>query len=140
MSTFVQWVHLSAAVIGVGGIAFLHIILLPSVKTLSPEQRDLVLRAVMGKFRWASWSVIVLLLASGVYNVRQFYWEVAWGRSWMVLTAKILLALALFSISLALTLPFKSLDRFRARRQMWLSIALTLGMVVILLSAYLRRG
>lgn len=140
MSTFVQWIHLSAAVLGIGGIAFMHIILLPSARVLNPDQREILLKKVAAKFRWVSWSVILLLLASGLYNVRQFYWEVPWGHSWKVLTVKIVLALLLFIIVLALTLPLKFLNWFRARRQMWLAIALTLAMVVILISAYLRRS
>lgn len=140
MSTIVQWIHLSAAVFGVGGIAFMHIILLPSARVLNPDQREILLKAVAGKFRWVSWSVIVLLLGSGIYNVRQFYWEVPWGYSWKLLTVKIALALVLFMIVLALTLPLKFLHWFRARRQMWLAIALTLAMIVILVSAYLRRS
>ena len=140
MSTFVQWIHVSAAVFGIGGIAFMHIILLPSARVLNPDQREILLKAVTGKFRWVSWSVIFLLLASGLYNVRQFYWEVPWGHSWKVLTVKIVLALLLFIIVLALTLPLKFLQWFRARRQMWLAIALTLAMTVILISAYLRRS
>ncbi len=140
MPTFVQWVHLSAAVIGVGGIAFLHFVLLPSSEILSPEQRDLIFKVVLGRFRWVSWSVIALLLLSGLYNVREFYWEMAWGRAWLFLTIKITLALAMFAVSLCLTLPFKALNRFREKRAMWLSIALALGMIVILISAYLRRA
>ena len=140
MPTFVQWIHLSAAVLGVGGIAFLHIILLPSTRALSPDQRDAFLRTVMGKFRWVSWSAIALLFLSGLYNVRQYYWEVPWGHDWKLLTLKIFLALVVFTIALALSLPFKILDWFRARRQMWLAIALTLAMIVILISAYLRRS
>lgn len=139
MSTFVQWVHLSAAVLGVGGIAFLHIILLPSMRALNPDQRENLLKAVLGKFRWVSWSVILLLLVSGLYNVRQYYWEVPWGRAWMLLTVKIVFAILVFTIALALSLPLKFLNWFRAHRQMWLAIALTLAMIVILISAYLRR-
>jgi hypothetical protein len=51
---------------------------------------------------------------------------------------KIILALFVFAISLLLTLPLKIFDRFRARRQMWLSIAFGLALAVILISAYLR--
>ena len=131
MSTFIQWIHLGAAVFGVGSIAFLHIIVLPSVRVLNPDQRELVLKVVSGKFRWVSWSVIVLLLGSGLYNVRQYYWEVPWGRPWKMLTVKITLSIVLFLIVLALTLPLKIFDWFRARRQMWLAIALTLAMIVI---------
>jgi hypothetical protein len=53
---------------------------------------------------------------------------------------KIALAFAVFLIALCLTIPLKSLNWFRARREMWLAIALGLGMAVILISAYLRRG
>ncbi|HEV2351074.1 MAG TPA: hypothetical protein VG028_14630 [Terriglobia bacterium] len=140
MSTFVQWVHVSAAVLGVGGIAFLYIILLPSVRALNPDQRDTLLKAVLGKFRWVSWAVILLLLISGLYNVRQYYWEVPWGRAWLMLTVKIAFAMLVFAIALGLSLPLKFLHWFRARRQMWLAIALTLAMIVILISAYLRRS
>lgn len=140
MPTFVQWVHVTAAVIGIGGLAFLLAVLLPSARALATEERGQLLRAVSGRFRWVSWSVIALLILSGLYNVRQFYWEVAWGRSWIFLTVKIVLAFAVFGISLALTLPLRALERVRRRREMWLSIALALGLTVIFISAYLRRG
>lgn len=140
MPTFIQWVHVAAAVIGVGGIAFLSFVLLPSIRVLSPEERDQLMRAVAGRFRWVSWSVVALLVASGLYNVRQYYWEVAWGRSWLLLSIKIGLAFVVFAISIALSLPLGIFDRLRKRRQAWLRIALGLGLAVILISAYLRRG
>jgi uncharacterized membrane protein len=140
MPTLVQWIHVTAAVIGVGGMAFLLFVLRPSVGTLQPEHRDLLAKQVMDRFRWLSWSAIILLLASGLYSIRQYYWEVAWGKSWALLTVKIVIALLVFVIALALTLPFRLFDRVRARRQVWLSIAFGLAIAVIFISAYLRRG
>jgi uncharacterized membrane protein len=139
MSTIFQWVHIGAAVIGVGGIGFLIIVLLPSLSVLSADQRDQLARAVMRRFRWVSWTVIVLLLASGLYNVR-LVWEAPWGTYWRLLTVKISLAFLVFAISLGLTLPFNLLETFRARRKLWLMLALALALVVILISAYLRRA
>jgi len=139
MSTFLQWIHVTAAVIGVGGMAFLLLILTPSLKVLPPEQRDLLAKKVMKRFRWMIWLAILVLLLSGLYTVRQYYWEVAWGKSWELLTVKIVLALLVFIIALAPTLPFKVCDRVRARGQMWLSIAVGLAIAVILIAAYLRR-
>ncbi len=140
MSTLIQWVHLTAAVIGVGGIGFLLVILFPCARLLNPDQQALLLKAVSEKFRWVSWAVILLLLGSGLYNLRQFYWDSPWGLAWKMLTLKIVLALLVFAISFCLTLPLKFLDRFRARRTTWLSIAFALAIVVIYVSAYLRRG
>ena len=139
MSTLLQWIHVTAAVIGVGGMAFLLLILIPSLRAMQPEHRDLLAQQVMNRYRWMIWSAILVLLASGIYSVRQYYWELAWGKSWMLLTVKIVLALFVFIIALALTLPFKFFDRDRARWQIWLSIAVGLAIAVIFISAYLRR-
>lgn len=139
MSTVFQWIHVSAAVVGVGGMGFLLVVLLPSARVLTPEQRDLLLQAVGGKFRWVSWTVILLLIISGLYNM-SLVWEAPWGRYWQMLTVKIALAVVVFLISLSLTLPFKFLEPFHARRKPWLTAAFVVALVVILISAYLRRG
>ncbi|HXX24170.1 MAG TPA: hypothetical protein VEO19_13560 [Terriglobia bacterium] len=138
MPTFVRGIHVTAAVIGVGGLAFLLLVLTPSLGNLQPEQRDLLAKQVMDRFRWVLWTAIIVLLVSGLYSIREYYWEVAWGKSWALLTVKIVLALVAFVIALALTLPLKLFDWVRARRQVWLSIAVGLAVAVIFISAYLR--
>ena len=115
-------------------------LLMPSVRVLTPDQRELLMKKIQGRFRWVSWSVILLLIVSGLFNVRTFYWELAWGRAWMFLTAKIVLAIAVFAVSFALTMPLPVFDKIRARRQQWLTVAFTLAMIVILFSTYLRRS
>jgi putative copper export protein len=132
--------HLTAAVISVGGLAFLLLVLTPSLGNLPPAQRDLSAKQVIDRFRWVLWTAIIVLLVSGLYNVREYYWEVAWGKSWGLLTVKIILALVVFVIALALTLPLKLFNWVRARRQVWLSVAVGLAVTVIFISAYLRRG
>lgn len=129
---------MASAVIGVGAIGFVAFILLPSAGILNPQQRDLLLRVVQRRLRWVSWSVILLLLVSGVYNASLVY-EVPWGTYWTFLTLKIILAFLVFGILLCLTLPLKACNRFRARHEMWLAAAFALAMIVILISAYLRR-
>ena len=139
MSTLLQWIHVSAAVIGVGGMAFILFILTPAMRVLDAERREPFLRAVRQRFRWISWSVIILLIGSGVYNA-SLVWEAPWGRYWSWLTIKIALAMVVFLVVLCLTLPLKVLAPFRERRNVWLSLAFALALGVILISAYLRRG
>jgi len=139
MPTFLQWVHVTAAVIGVGGLTFLLVVLTPSLGDLQPEQRERLAKHVLDRFRWVIWVAIIVLLASGLYSVRENYWEVHWGRSWELLTAKIVLAFLVFVMSLALTLPFKAFNWVRAHRQVWLSIAVGMSVAIIFISAYLRR-
>jgi uncharacterized membrane protein len=139
MPTFVQWIHVTAAVIGVGGLAFLLLVLMPALSALPPDHRDLLAKQLMNRFRWVLWSSILVLLVSGFYSIRQYYWEAAWGKSWTLLTVKIVLSLFFFVVALALTLPLKLFERIRAQRQIWLSIALAVAIAVIFIAAYLRR-
>jgi len=140
MTTFMQWIHLMAAMIGLGGMAFLLLIMIPSLRVLSADQRETLAKAVGGRFRWASWSAIMLLVVSGLYNVRRYYWEEPWDQAWKLLTAKIILSFVLFCIVLGLTVPLTQFASLRARRRMWLVAAFVLGVVVVVISAYLRRG
>ena len=140
MTTFMQWVHLMGAVIGLGGIGFLLLILIPSLGVLSVEQRDALSKAVARRFRWATWSAVALLLLSGLYSIQHNYWEESWGRAWNLLALKILLSFVLFGIVLGLTIPFRLFEPLRARRRMWLLVAFILGVIIVLISAYLRRG
>ena len=139
LSTFVQWVHIASAIIAVGGYAFLLIALLPSLRVLDVERRELLQRAIFGRFRWILWGLILALLASGIYNTR-LAWEAPWGTYWKLLTIKIVLAFVFFAISICLTLPIALFRRFRARRGLWFSIALGIAGAVLLISTYLRRS
>ena len=121
-------------------MAFLAAILLPSLRIVDPEQRQLIVRSVTGRFRWVTWVIVPLLMSSGLYNVRQYYWEVPWGREWKLLVLKIALSGLMFSIVLALTLPFRMFDWFRVRRERWLAAALALGFIIFFISAFLRRN
>jgi uncharacterized membrane protein len=139
MATLAQWIHVSAAVVGVGGMGFMLFVLLPSAGVLDGEQREAFLKIVFGRFRWVTWTVIFLLVASGLYNVR-LVWLVPWGTYWKFLTLKIILAGVIFTIALFLTIPIGLFNAFRRKRQVWLAIAFWLAIGVILISAYLRRG
>jgi len=140
MSTVMQWVHVMAAVLVLGGIGFLLLILIPSLGVLSPEQRETITKAVAARFRWVSWSGVGLLLITGLYQVRRYYWEEPWGRAWRLLALKIALSFGLFFILLGLTLPLRWFAQMGARRRKWLLASFILGVVVVLISAYLRRG
>jgi uncharacterized membrane protein len=139
VSTFVQWVHIAAAVMAVGGYAFLLIALFPSLRILDLERRELLLRVVFERFRWVIWAVILVLFASGIYNTR-LAWEAPWGTYWNLLTIKIVLAFVFFAISVCLTLPIDLCRRFRARREFWFTVALGVASVILLISTYLRRS
>lgn len=140
MPTLMHWMHLMAAVLGLGGLGYLLLILLPSLEVLNPDQRQALAHAVAKRFRWISWSAIALLAITGTYNVRSYYWELPWGWAWKLLTIKIVLSFVLFVMVLAFTLPLRFLAPLQARRRQWLLATFILGICVVLISAYLRRA
>ena len=121
-------------------MGFLLLVLIPSLGVLDVEQREALSKAATGRFRWISWSAILLLVLSGLYNIRRYYWEEPWGPAWKFLAIKILLSFVLFGIVFGLSIPLKIFERMRVRRQTWLLVAFIVGVVVVLISAYLRRG
>ncbi len=129
-----------SAVIGLGGMGFMLLILIPSLGVLSADQREALARALASRFRLITWSAVALLLLSGLYNVRRFYWEEPGGAAWDYLILKVLLSFLLFGIVLGITIPFRLFEPLRARRRMWLLVAFIIGVVIVLISAYLRRG
>jgi uncharacterized membrane protein len=129
-----------AAVVALGAMSFLFLILIPSLQVLSPDQRAALAKAMAARFRWVSWGAMTVLLVSGLYQVRRYYWEEPWDHAWRVLTLKITLSFILFALVLGLTVPFKLFEPLQARRRAWLLVALILGVMVVLISAYLRRG
>lgn len=138
MRAFMQWLHVVAAAIAVGGTAFLWMILLPSLRPVDASARAQVMQGVLEKFRLTVWIVIAVLMVSGIYNLAtaDHLDDPTYRR---VLVAKILLAIALFAIALGLTLPTPMLAGFQKQRPRWLAVNVALGLLIILLAAYLRR-
>ncbi len=139
MSTLFQWIHVTAAVVGVGGIAFAIFCLIPAARALAPAQREALFKNSFDRFRWIIWSVILLLIVSGIYNTH-LVWQAPWGIYWKLLTIKIILAFAVFFILLLVTVPLKFLAVFRRHMDVWFSIAFGMSVAIILIAAYLRRG
>lgn len=139
MNPAIQWIHLLAAVVAVGGVIFVRAVLLPASES-EPGDPSLLQKAV-ARFRPILWTCIGLLLVSGLYNVYLVAVRGVLSISGYthVLITKIVLALIMFAIAFGLTLPGDPETGLRARRRFWLSVNVALGLVVLFLSAYLRR-
>ncbi|MGE0349346.1 CopD family protein [Hydrogenophaga sp.] len=62
-------VHLLAVILWVGGMAFAHFCLRPSVQSLEPPVRLRLLHAVLGRFFSLVMWAIVLVLATGLWMI-----------------------------------------------------------------------
>ncbi len=66
MTIILTWVHLLAAVSWIGGMLFLSVVLVPTLKReMSASQRAVLFRTVALRFRAVVWVAIAILLSTG---------------------------------------------------------------------------
>ncbi|MBI3911539.1 MAG: hypothetical protein HY320_11485 [Armatimonadetes bacterium] len=136
-----RWLHVAAAVVAVGGTAFVYFVLVPAETSEVPAA---FLDRVRQRFRRVIHIAIGLLLLTGLYNYLVVAipavqnWEPAARRALYhaLIGSKITLALALFLIAILLLKP---LPAMQSHRKMWLGVNLVLGALILLLGALLRR-
>jgi putative copper export protein len=144
LNVLMRWLHVASAVVGVGATVMMRFVLLPALQRL-PNGGE-VLDAVRPAFKRVIHSALGLLLLTGFYNylvvaIPKVHKLRAEGHEQLaaynpVMGAKILLALALFGIAIMLLAPTSPLQE---NRKTWLSVNVVLGMVILLLAAFLRR-
>ncbi len=140
LAALAQWLHLGAAVAAVGGVLYLRVVLLASLRAVPGEQRAVVLKAAGRRFHPILWASIAVLLVTGLQNVVEA--AATHGSNplyWRLLGLKVVLALVLFGLALGLSLPLPALAGLRARRPQILVVNLVLAAAVLYLSAVLRR-
>ena len=140
MEVVAQWLHVVAAALAVGGVACIRLVVLPSAEALDEEARATLMEGVHTRFRQIIALSITLLLISGLYNVGI---AAATGRMMTPgylypIIAKIVLALVVFKIAFMLIIPGPAFAGVKAKRKGWLMVNLVLGLIIILLAAYLR--
>jgi len=136
MFSLVQGLHLLSVVIAVGGAITLRFVVMPY---LSGEENSVHRQAILSRWRLVLWLAIILIIVSGLGNAQQAYMRVErdffyWG----IFAVKSVLALALFTISIMLTMPMKAFDTFRNRWNHWMHLVVAIGTIILFLSAWLR--
>jgi len=139
-----RWVHVLAAVVLVGGAIFQLCVLLPSARQLPEEAHTALQAQVASRWRKLIMIGVGLLILSGFYNfVRAIIIPKAAGMKLpssyhMVIGMKILLAFVVFFLASALSGKSKALENFRTHRKKWLTITVTLAVIVIALAGYAK--
>ncbi len=136
------WIHVLAAMVWIGGMAFLSLVLVPALRCVdNPALRVDFLKLVGRRFRVAAWGSILVLIGTGLTNlVLLGQWpsfQTAFGR---LLVIKLLAV----GLMLAVTTFHDVIASVRLRSSMgvvkWLPRAgLVLGLVVVLCAVSLGR-
>jgi uncharacterized membrane protein len=129
-----RYVHVVSAIFAVGGMAFIALCLMPSVRLLEDKLGQTVVEIAARRFQRVLWVSIAGLVVSGVFN-----WMVS-AEAYRALGAvgnaligtKVLLAMVMFAVAW-----MGSMQRLRPRVVQMIN--LHLAAVVILLASILRH-
>lgn len=150
----VQWLHITAAVVWLGGKIFTSLALNPVLRLkATPEQRLELLAALGRRFKYLSWGSLTVLIITGVFNVSQRVSsldELLGSRFGITLLAKVSIVAVMIAISAAHSLfltPMlkkqvkeEDMAGFNRTRRMVVLVArgnIFLGILVLLLAVML---
>ena len=134
--------HVSTAIVLVGGSVFMTFVLLPTAEQLSTAEHDKLRGLINGKWKRYVHAGILLFLVTGFYNFyRQLPNHKGDGLYHALVGTKILLALGLFFIASALVGRSAAFESIRASRAKWLKIMVLLAAIIVGISGFVKvRG
>ncbi|OGL58194.1 MAG: hypothetical protein A3I72_16465 [Candidatus Tectomicrobia bacterium RIFCSPLOWO2_02_FULL_70_19] len=129
-------VHVLSAILAVGGVAFLRFVALPFAEGLPDAEKQRFQQAIRKRFVPILHGSFAMLLLTGIHHITRL----ALNRLPFTgaLVAKIVLALAIIFIGVALTMP-SGFAGMKARRKQWLLVNLCLALVVVFLGVWVTH-
>ncbi len=158
LRVIVDWLHLAAAVIWIGGIHYHAVILAPALRRLEPQARNALVQKVQASFSRIVWiSIVLLVLAGGMKATWRGVWPMIFHNAYgtvfgvkMIVVLSMIVVAAVFSFGIgrrfqALMASSEDDDRFaaevgalQAKMAALVRINLALGFVILFLVAMLR--
>ena len=139
LDTLMQWLHLAGAVTAIGGLIYARLVVAPCLAGLAPEARSKLAGELVARARPISFAVIGVLLVTGLFNLLTHL--TGHSRAYHIaLGIKLLLALHVFSVFFLLAVPPGVNPGRDARRPRLMLGAAISGLIILCLSAYMRRN
>ncbi len=135
--------HLSAAIIAGGAIVFQRFALLPALRSVEEGPRTQVRAVILRRWRGVVWTCIGFLLLSGLltflfFKLPEYHGKAYAGLYHGLFGLKLLAALALFHAVTILVMPGEHFEKYRARAGFWLSYAVALLAVIVIVAGVMR--
>ena len=131
LNVLMRWLHITSLVVLIGGIVYARAVAAPAFETLARDARSALEEALAARYRFLVFAAISGLVVSGLYNILSNPGHTP--RYHMILGIKLLLVLHVFAVAILVVRPRNE------RRTRMMTGTMISGLVVILLSAYLRR-
>jgi uncharacterized membrane protein len=131
LSVIMRWLHITSAVVVVGGVLYARFVIAPALATLAAQDQETLGGAMAARYRSLLYLAMVFLAGTGLYNV-----VMNLGRGplyQLLLGIKLLLVLHVFAVGLLIVKPK---NPKRSRQMTGLVIS---GLVILAISAVLRQ-
>lgn len=131
------WLHIIGVSFWIGGMLFLPMVLLPSIKD-HPDRRNLLMQTGL-KFRFFGYIVLTLLLVTGISNMFLRGMDVSWkflftSRYGKLVITKVLLFLTILAVSLVHDVQARKRLSTDEERKRFKIIALWSGRILLIVS------
>lgn len=135
-------VHVSVAIVLVGGTVFMRFVLLPAARELPEPEHDQLRQRLLARWKRVVHSGILMLLISGFYNyMKQIPLHKGDGLYHALLGTKMILALIVFFIASALVGRSAAFETMRQNRAKWLGVLVLLSALIVGISGVVKvRG
>ena len=132
-----RWIHVGAAIVLLGGSAFIRFVLIPSAtESLTDAEHEKLRERVIGRWKRFVMVGIALLLASGFYNYLTS--GKSGGLYHGLMGVKMLLAFGVFFLASALTGRSAGLAAIRNNARKWLTVLILIATIVVAIAGYLK--
>jgi hypothetical protein len=131
LSVIIRWLHISSMATLVGGLIYGRVAMTPALSLLAEDARSAFTEKATATFRTLSYFAMAGLVLSGFYNLLSTPGHTP--RYHILLGIKLLLVAHVFGVTFVMGQPA---HKRRARLMMG---GLISGLVIVLISAYLRR-
>jgi cytochrome bd-type quinol oxidase subunit 2 len=126
-----RWLHFASMATLVGGIIYGRLVMTSSIAALSPDTRDAFDGRAARGYRPLVLGSVIGLIVSGTYNLLTNPGHTP--KYHMLLGIKLMLALHVFAVAFLVTQPKNP------RRARMLTGTMISGLIILAISAYLRR-
>ena len=136
LGVLMRWTHISSVVVAIGGIIYARLVVTPAMEALAPERQSAMAQRLAERFRPWIYAAIAGLVISGLYNLLSHPGRSPRYHIWFGI--KMLLVLHVFAVAHLLVKPAVTGPQAAAHRARRMSGILMSGLIIVLISAYLR--
>jgi uncharacterized membrane protein len=137
VNLLMRWLHIFSVITAVGATVFLRLALFPALAAVADETRKAVIQSLSSRLRVLIHASIGGILLSGFYNTRLLS-KTGVPPYGVVYTVKMAVSLTVFVIAILITSGKPRYSGFQANWERWLGLNLTLAVIIVALSAWLR--